>query len=223
MKTCEYCGLDFSPKNKKKPNRFCSMSCRVSHNAIRGRDCAECMARFTPNDNRQKYCSRSCSARANNRLFPKRSGGRKGQSGVTYHTITCVQCGAIKRKHGDGHMDFCNQQCRGDYIFHQWKIYGVQHHNSWNVFPKILKRRLLEEAGYQCQAIRSDTGERCTESRRRPNGSSILEVEHKDGDSTNNAYDNIELLCPSCHSLTPTYRAGNWGKSTRTWRRVAKT
>lgn len=155
--------------------------------------------------------------------FQKGPGGRKGQSGATYHTITCVQCGAIKRKHGDGHMDFCNQQCLGDYIFHQWKTYGVQHHNSWNVFPKILKRRLLEEAGYQCQAIRSDTGERCTESRRRPNGSSILEVEHKDGDSTNNAYDNIELLCPSCHSLTPTYRAGNWGKSTRTWRRVAKT
>ena len=39
-----------------------------------------------------------------------------------------------------------------------------------------------------------------------------LEVEHKDGDHTNNEESNLELLCPNCHSLTPTYRSLNWGK-----------
>jgi len=34
----------------------------------------------------------------------------------------------------------------------------------------------------------------------------ILEIEHKDGDNWNNKEDNLELLCPNCHSQTPTYR-----------------
>ncbi len=35
-----------------------------------------------------------------------------------------------------------------------------------------------------------------------------LELHHKDGDRTNNALSNIELLCPNCHSLTDNYRGG---------------
>jgi len=33
-----------------------------------------------------------------------------------------------------------------------------------------------------------------------------LELHHKDGDRINNALQNIELLCPNCHSLTDNYR-----------------
>ena len=33
-----------------------------------------------------------------------------------------------------------------------------------------------------------------------------LETHHKDGDYTNNNEDNLELLCPNCHSLTDTYK-----------------
>lgn len=32
-----------------------------------------------------------------------------------------------------------------------------------------------------------------------------LEVHHKDGDRTNNSLNNLQLLCPNCHSYTPTY------------------
>ena len=34
----------------------------------------------------------------------------------------------------------------------------------------------------------------------------LLEVHHRDGDRTNNALANIELLCPNCHALTGNYR-----------------
>ena len=33
-----------------------------------------------------------------------------------------------------------------------------------------------------------------------------LELEHKDGNHRNNARENLCLLCPNCHALTPTYR-----------------
>jgi hypothetical protein len=37
----------------------------------------------------------------------------------------------------------------------------------------------------------------------------ILELEHKDGDNKNNKRDNLECLCPNCHSLTKTWRGRN--------------
>lgn len=33
-----------------------------------------------------------------------------------------------------------------------------------------------------------------------------LELHHKDGDRTYNDETNLELLCPNCHALTPTWR-----------------
>jgi hypothetical protein len=43
-----------------------------------------------------------------------------------------------------------------------------------------------------------------------------VEVEHIDGDWKNNHPTNLTLLCPSCHALTPTYRALNWGRGRQT-------
>ena len=33
-----------------------------------------------------------------------------------------------------------------------------------------------------------------------------LEVDHIDGDASNNKEENLRLICPNCHSLTPTFR-----------------
>jgi hypothetical protein len=38
-----------------------------------------------------------------------------------------------------------------------------------------------------------------------------IELEHIDGNSTNNELSNLKLLCPNCHSLTSTYKALNKG------------
>jgi hypothetical protein len=38
-----------------------------------------------------------------------------------------------------------------------------------------------------------------------------LEVEHKDGNAMNCKEENLDLICPGCHSLTPTFRGLNRG------------
>lgn len=38
-----------------------------------------------------------------------------------------------------------------------------------------------------------------------------LELEHIDGNSENNSPNNVCLICPNCHSQTPTYKARNKG------------
>lgn len=36
-----------------------------------------------------------------------------------------------------------------------------------------------------------------------------LEIDHIDGDNTNNQLSNLRYLCPNCHALTETYRGKN--------------
>lgn len=40
-----------------------------------------------------------------------------------------------------------------------------------------------------------------------------LEIDHIDGNNKNNSRDNLEGLCPNCHSLTPTWRGRNTRKA----------
>ena len=47
----------------------------------------------------------------------------------------------------------------------------------------------------------------------------VLELEHIDGNSDNNTFDNLTILCPNCHSQTPTYKNRNQGNG-RHYRRV---
>jgi hypothetical protein len=42
-----------------------------------------------------------------------------------------------------------------------------------------------------------------------------LELDHRDGDRTNNQLENLRLLCPNCHALTETYRGRNKARKSR--------
>lgn len=45
-------------------------------------------------------------------------------------------------------------------------------------------------------------------------GKPILTIEHKDGNWLNNHFDNLEVLCYNCHTLTETFGSLNKGNST---------
>jgi hypothetical protein len=68
-----------------------------------------------------------------------------------------------------------------------------------------LKRRLLE-AGLLVRE--------CAECERDEwNGEPIpLELDHINGDRTDNRLENVRLVCPNCHAQTPTYRGRNIGR-----------
>lgn len=48
------------------------------------------------------------------------------------------------------------------------------------------------------------------------NGSELtLDLDHIDGDPTNNVLENLRFLCPNCHSQTPTYKGRNSRRDTK--------
>lgn len=73
---------------------------------------------------------------------------------------------------------------------------------DWSDYSKMesIKPHLIKEVGHICEHCKRTEWE----DHRIP-----LEVDHIDGDRTNNERDNLRLLCPNCHALTPTWRGRN--------------
>jgi len=74
--------------------------------------------------------------------------------------------------------------------------------NQYKFGPLLLKKFLVKLYGYKCLSCGISTW------KDKPIG---LELEHDDGDSENNSPQNLSLLCPNCHSQTPTFKAKNKG------------
>ena len=68
-----------------------------------------------------------------------------------------------------------------------------------------LRRRLIADG------VKEHECEQCRQ--RRWQGAAIpLELDHVNGDRSDNCLENLRLLCPNCHAQTPTYRGRNIGR-----------
>lgn len=102
----------------------------------------------------------------------------------------------------------------GNYVLIQRNIdkFGLDDshmtHKVWNKGMELIpfeglkgkdsiKKRLIKYRGHKCESCKN------TDWLDKP---ITLELEHIDGDNRNNVKENLLLLCPNCHSQTPTWK-----------------
>jgi hypothetical protein len=139
----------------------------------------------------------------------------------------CLKCGAQHEKSGT----YCSRSCANSRIFsdeaklkksialkgkpafrshYDKEAQAAKSRQRWlekyNATPFVelgienRRRRVFEEQNYCCNKCGISEWQ----------GFKIpLELEHKDGNSTNNVRENLEGLCPNCHSITDTWRGRN--------------
>lgn len=136
------------------------------------------------------YCSRKC---ANSRLFTAESRKKKSESNKKYWNSLSEDKKKDKRE-----------------LLKELSPFSVYNHlesiltQDWNVLGIMSKRlRVIIEQEGKCNkcGISHWNEQRIT-----------LEYEHKDGNNSNNSRNNVEALCPNCHSQTTTWRGRKNGE-----------
>ena len=137
---------------------------------------------------KNKFCSRSCAAKVNNR------GVRR--HGKTPAFKDCQVCGKQTCN-----PRFCSRKCAASVKTQQAfeKIRNGDYDLAWSG-NAVLREFLITERGYKCQGCDN------TEWRGQP---IPLSVHHEDGDASNNDPNNIFLICLNCHGITPNYGRKN--------------
>lgn len=141
-----------------------------------------------------KFCSHSCAASFNNSIRFKK-------------VKKCKYCGSPI----EGRKTFCDSECfkkfRKEKSINEWKS-GERKSEYTSDF---IREFLFKKNNNKC--------EKCGWSEVNPyTGKIPLQVHHIDGDCTNNSEENLQLLCPNCHSLTENFGSKNKGFSRRTKR-----
>lgn len=180
-KLFESYGLDWTEQFKKKKRKFCQC---CGKELVYGQ---------------KKYCSQSCAAKINNKLYKKR---QKEQNSEYSTNTQCLYCGK-EVKVGN---KFCNTVCWSKYknktLIEEWQNGAAD--GNWNngEIKNCIRDYIIEKNDYKC--------ERCGFSGTNPyTGRTILQIHHKDGDCFNTSEENLECLCPNCHAMTENYGSRN--------------
>lgn len=224
---CKKCNKSFEKDiknineyNKKGWNFFCCKKCRSEFMTKKIKfECKYCGNEVlrTPGEIKKSktghvFCSQTCSAKFNNKDKKKSEEtkakiGRslsKDKKNYVYKKIEkkCLYCNSLLTKRSQ--RKYCNNSCHQKYknerYIKRWldgKEKGTigKHEEGISV---TIRKYLLKENNEQCQNC--GWGEKNYYTNKVP-----LEIHHIDGNWKNNNFDNLKLLCPNCHSLTPTY------------------
>lgn len=120
--------------------------------------------------------------------------------------FTCKNCGKVSPLKKNTTNTYCSNKCQGEFLtkvkIASW-LSGEE--QGWTGKTAQLKgfvrKYLFEERGTACS--------KCGWDKRHDDGSILTEIDHVDGDAKNCSPDNLQILCPNCHSLTPTFRVRN--------------
>lgn len=104
----------------------------------------------------------------------------------------CLNCGTPVKQNPNV---FCSIKCQHKHL-RKCKV------ESGRGNPRLLKNYLLDIRERKCEVCG------ITEWMDLP---APLDLDHKDGDPTNNDLDNLRLICPNCHAQTENYKGRNKG------------
>ncbi len=170
--------------------------------------CLNCGKEIISKYTSKKFCNSSCAASFNNR--GKIRNYKNGKHKQKY----CLNCGRELKKN---QKTFCSNVCQGEYKYkeyiRQWKLGEKDGMSGTNGISISIKRYLYEKYDNSCQL--------CGWNKINPYTNKVpLQIHHIDGDCTNNKEENLQLLCPNCHSLTENYGSNGKHVSKRVDRRT---
>lgn len=117
---------------------------------------------------------------------------------------TCGYCSKEFKSHHK--QPFCSSACSDDHQRNHWIAPWMA--GEFSPSERQVRRYLMRIHDYKCSWCKWGEINPST-------GLTPLEIDHIDGNATNNTPTNVRLLCPNCHALTPTYRALNKGNGRR--------
>jgi hypothetical protein len=116
----------------------------------------------------------------------------------------CLNCGCSFKHKSTSYNKFCSKNCANEYHkkekINDWKNHPWKYNGEWTY--DFIKQFLMEKHNYCCEKCGWHEINQYT-------NTTPLEIHHIDGDCTNNKEENLQLLCPNCHSLTETFGAKN--------------
>ena len=123
--------------------------------------------------------------------------------------VPCPTCSIEPKQFG--HI-YCSNKCQWKHEHYRWVMKWFSGVEYIGEGTKHIKRYLIDTFGNKCSECGwAEVNERT--------GHVPIQLDHiVDGNSKNNRPENVRLLCPNCHSLTPTFGGLNRGNG-RAWRR----
>lgn len=146
--------------------------------------CKHCNLELPIKKHATTFCNRSCAAKYNN-------------SRRVINRPPCAVCGGLVNHKNH---TCCSAYCRD------------VHYAATVVDPRVEAGEVRERATLFKYLIRHN-GQVCSECGLSEWRGVLLplEVDHINGDASNNFPSNLRLLCPNCHSITPTWKGRNKG------------
>lgn len=117
----------------------------------------------------------------------------------------CIVCGSAI---GSKAELYCSHKCRTqrarDIKIAMWKAGRITGYDKAGGLSSVIRQYILDTRGERCELCGWCEVNPAT-------GRVPVTVDHIDGRWQNTVEENLRVLCPNCHSLTPTYQALNKG------------